>query len=148
MPLLMWLSPQSWLLPRLTSPASWPIAFWIMAIAGTLATGAGLLDWRFHQVGGRKIAPAERRAELWALSLGAPLFVLLSLASGPLALRTVLVPIVVVALAMTALIMFDEVRFHRACSRYEMLLHRFLVGGNGVAFLAWLAWCAQRVGNA
>jgi hypothetical protein len=84
-----------------------------------------------------------------ALSLGAPLFALLALASGPLPLRAVLVPIVAVALGMTALIVFDEVRFHRACGAYETLLHRLLVGGNGIAFLAWLAWCAQReVGHA
>jgi hypothetical protein len=59
----------------------------------------------------------------------------------------VLVPIFVVSFAMTGLIVFDEVRFHRACGRYEMLLHRFLVGGNGVAFLAWLSWCAERGGG-
>lgn len=115
-----------------------------MALAGTTATLAGLLDWRFHRHGGRRIAAAERRAELLALALGLPLFVLLALTSGPVPLRTLLVPIVAVALAMTALIMFDEVRFHRACGRYETLLHRFLVGGNGIAFLAWLAWCAGR----
>ena len=45
------------------------------------------------------------------MSLGVPLFALLALASGPLPLRTVLAPIVAVALAMTALIVFDEVRY-------------------------------------
>jgi hypothetical protein len=149
MPLLLWLAPRAWSLPELTAPASWPLAFWVMAVAGGVATGAGVLDWRFHRAGGRPIARAERRAELMALSLGVPLFALLTLASGPVPLRTVLVPIVGVALGMTSLIVFDEVRFHRACGRYETLLHRFLVGGNGIAFLAWLAWCAQReVGNA
>ena len=149
MPLLLCLAPSTWALPRLAALGSWPAAFWGMAIAGILATVAGVLDWRFHRDGGRPIARAERRAELLALSLGVPLFTLLTLASGPLPLRSVLVPIVGVALAMTALIVFDEVRFHRSCGRYEALLHRLLVGGNGIAFLAWLAWCAQRdVGHA
>jgi hypothetical protein len=144
LPLLLWLAPGAWALPDPASPSSWPASFWVMALAGTTATLAGLLDWRFHRNGGRRIAAAERRAELIALALGLPLFVLLALTSGPVPLRTLLVPIVAVALAMTALIVFDEVRFHRACGRYETLLHRFLVGGNGIAFLAWLAWCAGR----
>jgi len=144
MVLLLWLAPPAWSLPRLTALASWPSAFWVMAIGGAVATCAGVLDWRFHRSGGRRIAREERRAELLALSLGVPLFALLTLASGPLPLRSVLVPIVGVALVMTGLIVFDEVRFHRACGRYETLLHRLLVGGNGTAFLAWLAWCAQR----
>lgn len=149
MPLLMWLAPRTWSLPELTSAASWPFAFWIMAAGGAVATGAGVLDWRFHRAGGRRVPPAERRAELLALSLGVPLFALLALASGPLPLRTVLVPIVCVAIGMTGLIVFDEVRFHRACKGYETLLHRLLVGGNATAFLAWLAWCAQlEVGGA
>src|SRR4029453_5121950 len=96
MPLLLWLAPPAWSLPDLASPASWPVAFRIMAIAGGIATGAGLLDWRFHRSGGRPVPRAERRAELLALSLGVPLFALLALASGPLPLRTVLVPIVAV----------------------------------------------------
>lgn len=144
MPLLLWLAPTAWPLPRLGEFASWPPAFWIMGIAGSLATGAGVLDWRFHRGGGRRIAREERRAELQALSLGAPLFVLLTLASGPLPLSSVLVPIVAVALVMAGLIVFDEVRFHRGCGGYETLLHRLLVGGNATAFLAWLSWCAQR----
>ena len=144
MPLLLWLAPPAWPLPRLGSLASWPAAFWLMGIAGCIATGAGVLDWHFHRGGGRRIARAEHSAELLALSLGAPLFALLTLASGPLPLSSVLVPIVAVALLMAALIVFDEVRFHRACGRYETLLHRLLVGGNAIAFLAWLGWCAQR----
>jgi hypothetical protein len=144
MPLLLWLAPAAWSLPRPTALASWPAAFWVMAISGTIATVAGVLDWRFHRRGGRRIARAERRAELSALALGAPLFALLALASGPLPLSRVLLPIVAVALAMSGLIVFDEVRFHRGCGRYETLLHRLLVGGNGIAFLAWLGWCAGR----
>ncbi len=144
MPLLLWLAPREWLLPDLATPTSWPATFWVMALAGTTATCAGLLDWQFHRTGGRRIGAAERRAELQALLLGLPLFALLGLASGPLPLCALVVPIVAIALGMTALIVFDELRFHRACSRLETLLHRLLVGGNGLAFLAWLAWCAER----
>lgn len=149
MPLLLCLAPRTWALPALISPLNWPVPFWIMAASGAVATGAGVLDWRFHRGGGRRVPPAEHRAELMALALGIPLFALLALASGPVPLRIVLVPIVAVALGMTGLIVFDEVRFHRACGGYETLLHRVLVGGNGIAFMAWLAWCAQRdVGSA
>src|SRR5688500_17804386 len=88
MPLLLWLAPGAWSLPPVASPGTWPTAFWVMALAGVAATAAGVLDWRFHRVGGRRIAPAERRAELQALSLGVPLFALLALASGPVPLRT------------------------------------------------------------
>ena len=144
MPLLLWLAPVGGALPQLQRPEDWPLAFWCMAVAGSAATGAGVLDWRFHRDGGRRVSPAEHRAELAALGLGAPLFALLagaSLATDP---RAWLVPIVVVALAMAALIAFDETRFHRGCGRYETLLHRVLVGGNTVAFVAWLSWCCER----
>lgn len=144
MPLLLGLAPPSWSLPLPWSPLAWPLPFVVMAVAGAVATSAGVLDWRFHRTGGRRIPRAEQRAELMAMTLGAPLFGLLALASAAVPLRTVLVPIVAVALGMTGLIVFDEVRFHRTCGRYETLLHRLLVGGNGIAFLAWLAWCAQR----
>ncbi len=144
MPLLLWLAPPSWSLPRLT-PASWPVEFWCMAIAGTIATVAGVLDWRFHRSGGRRIAAAEHRAELAALTLGAPLFATLVAASvdASTARTTWLVPTVAIALVMAGLIVYDETRFHRACGRYETVLHRLLVIGNGVAFLCWLSWCLR-----
>lgn len=143
MPLLLVLAPTGSPLPAL-DPRSWPAAFVVMAVAGAVATGAGVLDWRFHRLGGRRLAAAERRAELAALALGAPLFVLLTTASLARDPRPWLLPAVLVALAMTALIAFDETRFHRACGRYETLLHRLLVFGNGVAFACWFGWCCGR----
>jgi hypothetical protein len=128
-------------LPRLTELESWPAELWLLACGGALGTTAGLLDWRFHRRGERRIPRAEHRAELFALALGGPLFALLAAASASRDPAPFLVPIVVVALAMAAAIAFDEARFHRTCSRYETALHRVLVGGNGIAFLAWLHWC-------
>jgi len=128
-------------LPRLGQPATWPLELWCVAVAGTVATFAGVLDWRFHRRGGRRIARAEHRAELLALSLGAVLFALLAAASVCERSGSLMVPVVAVALATAGLIVFDETRFHRACGRYETCLHRLLVGGNGIAFLAWFHWC-------
>ena len=144
MPLLLWLAPVDAPLPTLQQPGDWPAAFWCMAVAGAAATCAGVLDWRFHRGGGRLVSRAEHRAELAALGLGAPLFGLLACASLAANPRAWLVPIVTVALVMSALIAFDETRFHRACGRYETVLHRVLVGGHAVAFLAWLSWCCGR----
>ena len=131
-------------LPRLLVLTSWPVELWILALGGLLATVAGVLDWRFHRNGGRRIPRAEHRAEFLALALGAPLFGLLCTASLRADPTPLLVPITAIALVMAGLITFDETRFHRACGRYETLLHRTLVGGNGVAFLAWLHWCFAR----
>jgi hypothetical protein len=143
MPLLLLLAPPGSDLPSL-DPRTWPWWFHGMAIGGSVATVAGALDWRFHRHGGRRIAPAERRAELAALALGAPLFALLTAASLAGDARPWLLPTMVVALAMTALIMFDETRFHRACGCYESALHRLLVFGNGFAFACWFGWCSCR----
>lgn len=98
-------------LPGLFAPNLWPVEFWCMAIAGSVATTAGVLDWRFHRGGGRCIPPAERRAEATALLAGAVAFTLLAIASfladpGPL-----LLPVMVVALATAGLIAVDEARF-------------------------------------
>ena len=144
MPLLLWLAPTNAPLPALLQPGQWPAAFWCMAAAGTAATVAGVLDWRFHRSGGRRVSSAEHLAELAALGLGAPLFGLLASASLVADPRAYLVPIVAVALGMAGLIAFDETRFHRACGRYETVLHRVLVVGNSIAFLAWLSWCFGR----
>ena len=131
-------------LPRLFELSTWPPELWILAVSGAIATTAGVLDWRFHRTGGRRVPAAEHRAEFMALALGVPLFALLSAASLRDDPGALLVPIIAVALVMAGLITFDETRFHRACGRYETLLHRGLVAGNGVAFLAWLHWCFAR----
>lgn len=141
--LLLAVAPPGSDLPGL-DPRTWSAPFFGMAVAGAVATGAGVLDWRFHRRGGRRLAIAERRAELAALSLGVPLFVLLTLASLARDPRPWLLPTMLVALVMTALIAFDETRFHRACCRYEATLHRLLVFGNGIAFACWFGWCSWR----
>ncbi|MCR9245023.1 MAG: hypothetical protein NXI31_08315 [bacterium] len=144
MPVMLWLARGLPGMPRLLEPGSWPAELWILAVGGLVATVAGVLDWSFHRRGGRRIPAAEHRAELMALVLGVPLFTLLAIASVVAEPAHLLVPIVATALAMAGLIAFDETRFHRACGRYETLLHRLLVGGNGVAFLAWVHWCFTR----
>jgi len=133
-------------LPHLLAPAAWPLELWVLAASGCVATLGGVLDWRYHQGGGRRIPAAEHRTELRALLLGVPLFALLVAASVIPAPQPLLLPIVVLALVMAGLVVHDETRFHRGCTRYETLLHRLLVGGNGIAFLAWLHWCFCRGG--
>jgi hypothetical protein len=134
-------------LPRLLEPSTWPAQLWWIAVAGTAATVAGVLDWRFHRTGGRRVARAEHRAELLALVGGGLLFLLLTTASVLETRGWLLAPIVATALVVAGLIAFDETRFHRACGAYETRLHRVLVGGNGIAFLAWLHWCFARGGE-
>lgn len=141
LPLLMALAGGAARLPALSAPATWPPAFWVMAIAGSVATVAGVQDWRFHRGGGRIVPAAERRAEAAALTAGAVAFALLAIASWVADPRPLLIPVIAVALVTAALIAFDEARFHARCSRRETLLHRLLVGGNGVAFLAWCHAC-------
>lgn len=142
MPLLLWLAPAGWALPPLR-PDQWPPAIWGTALAGGAATVAGALDWRFHRNGGRRVPRAEHRAEVAALSLGAPLLVLLTTLAvdrGPQR-HWWLAPIAVVIAGMAALIRYDERRFHRRCGRYETTLHRVLVGGHAAATACWLCWC-------
>ncbi len=133
-------------LPSLRVPALWPVELWVIAIAGIVATGAGVLDWRFHRGGLRTVSRPERRAELIALALGALLFVLLAAASAGEPRPALAVPVVAIALTTAGFIVFDETRYHQRCGRYETLLHRLLVGGNTLAFLAWFHWCFVRVG--
>ena len=146
MPLLLGLAPDAWRLPGF-APATWPPAFWCMALAGVVATVAGVLDWRFHRNGGRRVGAREHRAEILAMTCGGPLFVMLAVASIVDRPQVWLVPIVGNALVMAVLIVYDEVRFHRVCGRYETLLHRVLVGGHTVAFLCWLSWAMERGGG-
>lgn len=126
-------------------PTGAPGELFVIASAGAVATACGLLDWRYHRAGRRVVPRAEQRAEALALvGGGLPLFVCMAAASTTGHPRPWLLGAIVAALFATGGIVFDEVRFHRRCSRYETLLHRGLVGGNGVAFLAWFTWCLER----
>ena len=58
-----------------------------------------------------------------------------------------LLPALVVLIYTTALICYDEFVYHRRrCQKLETLLHRTLVFGNGLAWLAWAQWCFVRGG--
>ena len=130
-------------------PAQWPIEVLGIAVAGTCATLAGLLDWIYHRRGHRRIPAPERRCELLALGLAVPLLVLLGCASVAGRPGMLLVPVLALSLVIAGLIAHDETRYHRGCTRYETALHRILVIGNGIAFLCWTHWCfANEVGHA
>lgn len=124
----------------------WPWELWVIALCGMTATVAGAADWVYHRSGRTFVGAAEHRSELAALACGGlPLFVLMaaaSLLSRPVVL---LVPVLVVVLFTTVLICYDEFVYHRKrCGRYETILHRTLVFGNGLAWLAWAHWCFVR----
>lgn len=130
----------------IASPAAWPWQLWLVALAGSLATTAGVLDWLYHRHAGVAIGRPERRAEMLALGLGGvPLFALMLAASASMAPHVFLVPVLVVLVLTTALVVFDEVAFHRRrCAPVENLLHRALTVGHLVAFLAWAHWVFVR----
>jgi hypothetical protein len=138
--------------PRLAwldSPADYPWEFWTLAVCGLVATAAGVADWRYHRSGLTHVGPAEHRSELLALVTGGlPLFALMAAASVAERPAAYLLPILLVVLYTAALICFDEFVFHRRrCGRYETLLHRLLVFGNGLGWLAWMHWCFVRDGR-
>ena len=126
----------------------WQLA--VVGISGLVATAGGVGDWLFHRQPQRRclISAGERRIELWALGAGGvPLFILMALASLSTQPLKFLLPVIVVVLAITALICYDEFIFHRKrCGRIETLLHRLLVFGNGLAWLAWADWVFVRGG--
>ncbi|QDU84622.1 hypothetical protein Pla163_17330 [Planctomycetes bacterium Pla163] len=129
----------------LASPTHAPLELWLIAIFGTIASVCGVLDWRYHRAGHRIVPTLEQRAESFALVLGgAPLFVFMAVASVASTPRPWILAASAVSLYTAGAIVFDEVRFHRRCSSYETLLHRGLVGGNAIAYLAWLSWCLAR----
>lgn len=130
-----------------TDISTYPWEFWIIAACGLPATGAGIADWRFHRSGQAFIGTKEHDSEWLALvGGGLPLFGLMAGASLAAA-QWLLVPILVVALFTVVLICYDEFVFHRKrCGFYETCLHRMLVLGNGVAWLAWMNWCFVRGG--
>lgn len=134
----------------LRRPADYPWEFWVIAVCGSVATLAGLADWRVHRSGVTVVGRREHQAHVAALGVGGlPLFVLMAAASlspQPVAL---LLPILVVLVLTVVLICYDEFLFHRRCGRLEVLMHRGLTFGNGLAFLAWVHWCFVRgIGNA
>ncbi|MSR56630.1 MAG: hypothetical protein EXS05_03020 [Planctomycetaceae bacterium] len=126
--------------------AEFPWEIWVIALAGSMATAGGVLDWRYHRSGHTVIGEPEHRSEAAALvSGGVPLFVLMAVASVTSRPALWLVPILVVVIYTTVLICFDEFVYHRRrCGRYETTLHRLLVFGNGTAWLVWMHWCFVR----
>jgi len=139
------------LVPWMLRPAAWPWELWVIAATGTVATLGGIGDWSFHRwVAKCQIGRAERNCELLALAGGGvPLFVVMALASVSARPLQMLLPAVVLVLFITTLICYDEFIYHRRrCRRWETALHRLLVFGNGVAWLAWSHWCFVRGGLA
>jgi hypothetical protein len=130
--------------------ADYPWQFWTIALSGFLATAAGFGDWAYHRWAARcVVGRAERNCELLALAGGGvPMFLLMSLASlSPRPLQF-LVPALIVLLFTATLICYDEFIFHRRrCRRLETVLHRLLVFGNGLAWLAWAHWCFVQRGS-
>lgn len=122
----------------------WPWQMWVMALAGTAATVAGVLDWTYHRLMTNCVmSRKERRCELLALAGGgAPVFVMMLMASVSSQPLVWLLPVMIGVLFTTALICYDEFIFHRKrCQKLETRLHRVLVFGNGIAWLAWSHWC-------
>jgi hypothetical protein len=131
----------------LSRPADYPWELWAIAVCGSVATLAGWLDWRVHRSGTTVVGVREHRAHVAALvGGGLPLFFLMaaaSLSSQPLVW---LLPTLVVLIFTVVLICYDEFLFHRRCGTFEMLTHRLLTIGNGLAYLAWAHWCFVRGG--
>jgi hypothetical protein len=129
--------------------AKYPWQFWVIALAGTVATLAGFGDWALHRWAAKcVIGKKERNCELLALGGGGvSMFVLMSAASVCRQPAQLLLPILVVLLFTVTLICYDEFVFHRRrCQKLETMLHRLLVFGNGTAWLAWAHWCFARGG--
>ncbi len=126
----------------------YPWEFWVLLLSGAVATVAGVLDWRFHRSGKTAVGRPEHRSELLALAGGGlPLFVLMAAASVVARPQVLLIPVLLVVLFTAVLICYDEFVFHRKrCGTYETFLHRLLVFGNGLAWLAWMHWCFVREG--
>ena len=130
----------------LASIADYPAEFWIILTSGTVATVAGFLDWRHHRSGQTAIGRPEHQSEILALVAGGlPLSLLMATASVLPRPQILLVPILIVVLFTVVMICYDEFVFHRKrCGTYETTLHRVLVLGNGIAWLAWMNWCFVR----
>jgi hypothetical protein len=122
----------------------WPWQLWVLALAGSSATLAGFGDWFYHRRMTKcMISGKERRCEMLALACGGvPVFLMMLAASVSAQPLQWLIPVLVAVLFTTALICYDEFIFHRKrCQKLETRLHRVLVFGNGIAWLAWAHWC-------
>lgn len=130
----------------LADPSTVPWTLWTIGVAGTIALFAGLLDLHYHVTGKRIVSKRERHGELVALGLGgAPLLVLMMLASVAESPARLLTPIVIVLGFTVVMVCLDEFVYHRkSCTPYEATLHRVIVFGNGTAFLAWFHWLTNR----
>ena len=118
-----------------------PWQFWLLAVAGLIATAGGVLDWRYHRDPLQlRISKKERDAEAAALGLGGlPMFALTAAATLSSRPTDFLIPILVVLIYTVVAICYDEFVFHiHRCGKTETLYHRMLVLGNGVAWLAWM----------
>jgi hypothetical protein len=121
---------------------AWPIALWLIAIGGSIASLAGVADFFWHVRGLREVSRKEERGEVVALALGgAPLFCLMAVASVAAKPTPYLLPVLIVTMFTVACVCHDEFVYHRrACGKTETLFHHVLIGGNGLAFLAWFHW--------
>ena len=127
------------------NPAAFPWQFWVVAVFGTVATAAGIIDYRIHRSGATVVGRSEHQAHVAALAGGGlPLFALLAAASLISSPGFFLIPVLIALIATVVLICYDEFRFHRRCGQSEVLAHRTLTIGNGIAFLAWAHWCFAR----
>lgn len=115
-----------------------------MITLGTVATAAGVLDWRLHR-SGVSVGLPEHRAHFQALCAGGLLFTLMAAATAR-PHPWLLLPIIATAMWTCALICWDEFVHHRRrrCGPYETALHRTLVFGHAGAFLIWVHLCFVR----
>ena len=131
----------------LARPHDYPWQFWVVALCGTVATAAGVIDWRIHRSWTTVVGRREHRAHVAALAGGGiPLFLLMAVASLHSRPALLLIPVFVALIATVVLICYDEFLFHRRCRWGEVLAHRALTFGNGLAFLGWAHWCFARGG--
>ena len=142
---LVWVAAQEPRFAWLVEPGRYPWELWCMVTFGTVATLGGVGDWIFHRLY-VAVGPKEHLSHKLALLTGGlPLFALMVAASLVPQPQNLLLPVMVVALYTATLICFDEFVFHRRrCTPFETTLHRMLVFGNGIAWLAWCHFCFVR----
>lgn len=132
--------------PRLETTGIFPFLpwqFYIVAVAGLIATYGGIADWRYHRgTLSMRIPQKEREVEAKALGIGGTfMFVLMWLATLSDKPHWYLIPIVIVLIYNVVMISYDEFVFHRKrCRPEETRLHRMLVFGNGLAWLSWFSF--------